>query len=218
MFCENCGTSLPNDARFCGNCGSAVTPLAQAAPPVATPMQQQPRPQQQTRPQQPTTAAPAYAQQRFRQPVPGGGPVPPDMHWLVVLIIAWFTCGLGAIVWGFRQAAFVKRIDPSSKAVMMMVLTLVFILVQAVLQVLAMASRGDGLYLLVPLILLLNIVIVVTSLCAIFGMRGSLNRYYTTVEPIGLQLNGFLTFLFSILYLQYHLSRIAEWKRTGRLS
>ncbi len=211
MFCENCGSSLPNDARFCSNCGSAVTPLPQSAPPAAPPMQQ-------ARPQQQAPAAPAYAQQHLNQAIPGTGPVPPDMHWLVVLIISWFTCGLGAIVWAFRQAAFVKKIDPSSKAVMMMVLTLVFILVQAVLQVLAMASRGDGLYLLIPLILLLNVVIITTGLCAIFGMRASLNRYYTTVEPIGLHLNGFLTFFFSILYLQYHLSRIAEWKRTGRLS
>lgn len=28
MFCNKCGTELPDDSRFCYKCGSAVTPLA----------------------------------------------------------------------------------------------------------------------------------------------------------------------------------------------
>ena len=66
-------------------------------------------------------------------------------------------------------------------------------------------------------ILGLNVVIIVTALAAIFGMRSSLVRYYNSVEPIGLRLSGVMTFFFSILYLQYHLSRIAAWKTTGVL-
>jgi hypothetical protein len=52
---------------------------------------------------------------------------------------------------------------------------------------------------------------------AVFGMRRSIVQYYNTREPIGLKLSGVMTFFFSILYFQYHFSRIAEWKQTGRL-
>jgi hypothetical protein len=65
--------------------------------------------------------------------------------------------------------------------------------------------------------LLLNFLIAIVALVAIFGMRSSLVRYYNTVEPIGLKLSGVMTFFFSILYFQYHFSRVAAWKKTGRI-
>jgi hypothetical protein len=43
-------------------------------------------------------------------------------------------------------------------------------------------------------------------------------NYYNSVEPINLQLSGAMTFFFGIFYLQYHMSRIARWKRTGVLA
>jgi hypothetical protein len=49
----------------------------------------------------------------------------------------------------------------------------------------------------------------------IFMLRQSLLSYYSKVEPIGLELSGVMTFLFGPLYFQYHLSRIAKWKKTG---
>lgn len=49
-FCSNCGAQLPDDARFCGNCG---TPCEAAAP-------VQPQPQPQT---QPVALAKDYAQE-----------------------------------------------------------------------------------------------------------------------------------------------------------
>jgi hypothetical protein len=42
--------------------------------------------------------------------------------------------------------------------------------------------------------------------------------YYNSVEPIQLSLSGALTFFFGVFYLQYHMSRIAHWKKTGILS
>jgi len=52
----------------------------------------------------------------------------------------------------------------------------------------------------------------------VFSIRQSMVTYYNTVEPIQLQLSGVMTFFFGMLYLQYHMSRIARWKRTGVLS
>ena len=65
---------------------------------------------------------------------------------------------------------------------------------------------------------LIGLVIAVCALVAIFKMRSSIVQYYNTVEPIGLKLSGVMTFFFSIYYFQHHFTRIAEWKRTGRLT
>jgi hypothetical protein len=48
-----------------------------------------------------------------------------------------------------------------------------------------------------------------------FNMRASLLHYYNVVEPYGLRLSGVMTFFFNMLYFQYHLSKIAQWKKTG---
>ncbi|MBI3096714.1 MAG: hypothetical protein HYY93_00480 [Planctomycetes bacterium] len=163
----------------------------------------------------PPQGQPGYA---APPPVRADGPVPPDMNWFVVMILSWVTCGLGAIVWMFKQALFVKRIDPSSHAVMMLIFAILGMAAQVALAVVGMASGSEDVMAgMNALMALLNLVIAVFLLVAIFGMRGSLNRYYNTVEPIGLDLGGVMTFFFSILYFQYHLSRIAAMKRTGRM-
>jgi len=50
-------------------------------------------------------------------------------------------------------------------------------------------------------------------LVAAFNMRSSIEDHFNTAEPIGLSLNGVLTFFFSIYYFQYHFTRINEMKR-----
>ena len=57
------------------------------------------------------------------------------------------------------------------------------------------------------LMMLLNLLIIVLGLVAVFGMRGSIERYYN------IKLSPIMTFFFNILYFQYHFSRIAEGKK-----
>jgi len=52
----------------------------------------------------------------------------------------------------------------------------------------------------------------------IFRIRDAMEDYYNTRERIGLTLSGAMTFFFSTVYLQYHINRIARWKKTGVLS
>jgi uncharacterized membrane protein len=146
-------------------------------------------------------------------------PTPPNMHWAVVLVLSWVTFGLGALVWYFKQALFVRKLDPSSKAVMMLGLTIAAMAVQVVIVLGAMSARSSSAMATASAVsMLLNLVVIVLALVTVFSMRGSIERYYNSVEPIGLRLSGVMTFFFSILYFQYHFSRIVEWKRTGRLS
>lgn len=146
--------------------------------------------------------------------------MPPNMHWAVVWILAAFT-GVFGLIWFFIQAGYVKKIDPASRARTFLIFSLLAMVAMTVAMFVtvgaaAMGSTGGGAagaFLAVILV----IVSTVLSLSAIFGMRRSLIDYFNTVEPIGLRLSGVMTFFFNILYFQYHLSRIAEWKRTGTL-
>lgn len=141
------------------------------------------------------------------------------MHWAVVLILSWVTFGLGALVWAMKEIVFVKKIDPSSKAMTWLAMSLLGMVGQVFLYFAAFSSGSiEAAAGATVLILLLNVVIAVFGLLAVFGMRSSLMRYYNSVENIGLRLSGVMTFFFSILYFQYHFSRIAQWQQTGRLT
>jgi hypothetical protein len=189
----------------------------------------------------PAYGAPAYGGGYPQQPVAGA--VPPGLHWFVVLLlgcIPFFT-----LIWVFVQAGFVKKIDPQSKATMWFTLWLVSTF--AVLGVLGYVlvdlfttlhihfedfSDPRAVQALARLIFeylqAKTVLLIVCFLCsplgticmlvAIFSMRNSIQRYYNSVEPIGLRLSGVMTFFFSILYFQYHFRRIARWKQTGQLT
>jgi hypothetical protein len=117
----------------------------------------------------------------------------------------------------FREAFFVKKIDSASNAIMLITVTLIGMVLQCVIALGAASGSMMAPEAASIVVMLLNVVIIVTGLVAVFSMRRSIVAYYNTVEPIGLQLSGVMTFFFSILYFQYHFSRIIEWKQTGRL-
>ena len=84
MFCSNCGTQLPDGAKFCIHCGSQIqsnavpkNPAPQQtapAPPRVDPPKPAPQPQAQPRPQQPVNN-PVPPQQPMRSPVPPQQPM-----------------------------------------------------------------------------------------------------------------------------------------------
>jgi hypothetical protein len=153
------------------------------------------------------------------QAVPG--PVPPDFHWALVLVISMF-CGIFRIVWLFVEAAFVKKIKPDSNF-------LVFLIVGKCAEfgagillsagVMLSAVRGGneppaGPILVGVLVWLAGFAVFYVG---IFKMRDAIQEYYNTVEPINLRVSGVMTFFFPTFYFQHHFSRIAQWKKTGIL-
>ena len=183
------------------------------------------------RPDSPALAQPASATPAGYAAAPqSSGPVPPSLHWALVLLITVF-CGVFGLIWLFIQASFVKKLDPNNKSIMMFILSFlvafggIFIMIllgvglggaaAAVLGGHTAAATLPLLFLLYPLLLLLPAAF---NLMGIFGMRRSLLNYYNTVEPIGLRLSAVMTFFFSVFYFQYHFTRIANWKRTGVLT
>ena len=153
----------------------------------------------------------------------------------MVLLITFFTSGLFLTIWVFIQANWIKSIDPASRAIRDLVIAIflpligfiVFGVMLAIgvgaagiansgfehMSLAAVGSLSFGLLILCGL----GTVGFIFHIKAVFGMRDSMLRYYNSTEPINLQLSAVMTFFFNTLYLQYHMSRIADWKRTGYL-
>lgn len=146
-------------------------------------------------------------------------PDPPDLRWWIALLLGAVTLGAFFVVWDVVQAAWLRRVERSSVALILYCLALVVFVVNAPAQ---WASINHALFngplVAAPFALWLSLGAVVTRLAARFVMRSELLRHFTTVEPLGLQLNGFLTLLLGGLYFQYHFNKINDAKRNLRIS
>lgn len=170
--------------------------------------------------------APQAAAATFTPPVPpprpdarvevemaSSAPLPPRLHWALVLLFTLLTFGVFFVVWICIQAAWIKKIDPRSNAMAMMVIYLVLVLVG---QVIASANpEGSSGAAAGGMLVLIGSIV---SIVGIFSMRRSMLDHYNKAEPIGLRLSGALTFFIGVFYLQHHMTRIARWKQTGVLT
>jgi hypothetical protein len=146
-------------------------------------------------------------------------PDPPSLHWALVLLIGIFTCGIFSIVWMFVEAAWVRKVDPRSKALFLYIGGFVLYFCGFFAQVGMKASeiRGD----MNPGVVAAFSIVWMLALCALFitghfSMRNSIEEHFNGPEPIGLELSGIMTFFFNLYYFQYHFTRINEMKRMAR--
>src|ERR1041385_8517580 len=148
-------------------------------------------------------------------PMQGNPIIPTDLHWGLVLLIGIFTCFLFFSAWIIVEAAFVRKIKPESKGLMFVIIAIAGSFVGRV----ANFFYGTMNHVNPPQLgLLISLVFFVVYEVGAFQMRSDLEDYYNTVEPINLQLSGVMTFFFAVFYFQHHLSRIAQWKKTGILA
>jgi len=138
-------------------------------------------------------------------------PPPPSLHWGILVLLGVLTCGLFGWVWAFVEAAWVKKVDPESKALLYYGISVgLLVLMFAARFAEGVAGRpgaANGIF------LICRIVGGIMWLVAAFNMRSSIEDHYYSKEPIGLSLNGVMTFFFSIYYFQYHFTRINEMKQ-----
>jgi hypothetical protein len=147
-------------------------------------------------------------------------PDPPNLHWALVLLIGFFTSGLFAYIWLFVQAAWMRKVDPRSKALSYYIAAIVACAIMFVsLVAMAISMSGGngtpstGIAALFCLCALANVVL---SLMGIFTMRSNMEAHFNGPEPIRLRLSGIMTFFFNVYYFQYHFTRINEIKRAAR--
>jgi hypothetical protein len=145
-------------------------------------------------------------------------PDPPNLHWALVLLIGVFTCGLFAIAWTFVQAAWIRKVNPNSKALFFYIAGYGIYIVSFMIQMEMMFGGANTRHAMGPAIVsgLLSLVVLVLLIVAIFTMRSDIEEHFNGPEPIGLSLSGVMTFFFNVYYFQYHFTRINELKRLAR--
>lgn len=135
-------------------------------------------------------------------------PTPPNLHWGWVLLLSLLTLGLFYVVWAFVQAVWVKRVDPASNALKLLIAYLVLTTIGE-----WMADSGGRQSPPMAAGALVSLVGALLSIVwAFFSMRRSLLARYGEggLEPMGLKLGRVMTLFFNVLYFQYHLTRIAR--------
>ena len=146
-------------------------------------------------------------------------PDPPDFPWWGALLLGLITGGLFFVVWDIVQAAWLRRVQPASQA-------LGYYIAIGVLFLLRVPASWDTInYNLFggPRVgphhgFLLFLIWVGLYLASRTVIRRELLQHFNGPEPIGLQLNSFLVYLFGGLYIQYHFNRINEIKRAIHVS
>lgn len=149
-------------------------------------------------------------------PAPELVPLPPNLHWLLLLLLDVITRQLFNWVWAFVLANWARKLSKNNKP-MVLVAMYPAGFITAIVAVGAL-SRSQGMEFAPALAGLCIVGGLVAYIVGIFSIRSAMEDYYNSTENIGLSLGGGMTFFFSTIYLQYHVNRIARWKKTGILS
>ncbi|GGA69314.1 hypothetical protein GCM10011507_21020 [Edaphobacter acidisoli] len=151
---------------------------------------------------------------------PGAGAAfenPPNLHWALELLLGFFTLGLFVVVWNLVLAAWAKRIEPISQALMYYIIATVLIVLNfggSFGTFVAMAHHHQPHQNVVGG--LIGIASWVVRLIARFVLRETLLQHYNGAEPIGLRLSAVMTFFFGGIYFQYKLNEINQIKQGFR--
>src|SRR4029077_11730337 len=135
-------------------------------------------------------------------------PLPPNLHWAIVLVLGVLTRQLFNLVWALVQANWARKLCGDNKP-MVLVAMYPAGMIAGVLTVALFRSPAFG--------GLLIIAGAIVYLFGVFSIKAAMEEYYNSTENIGLQLSGAMTFFFSTVYIQYHINSIARWKKTGVL-
>jgi hypothetical protein len=146
------------------------------------------------------------------EPVPELVPLPPNLHWAVLLLLEIFTRQLFNLIWALVQANWARKLIKNNKPLVLVAMYPAGIIAGIVAEVVG----GSDSALAIPAAICI-IGGVIAYMIGIFSIRSAMEEYYNSTENIGLSLSGVMTFFFSAIYLQYHINRIARWKKTGDL-
>lgn len=148
-------------------------------------------------------------------------PLPPNIPWVVVLIIMIISRFIGLLfilftwVWSLVLANWARRLVNKNTAMVLVAMYPAGIVAGGVAIAVGTASDTTILTVLGFIFLIAG---VISYVLGIFKIRDAMEDYYNSKENIGLALSGVMTFFFSIIYLQYHINRIAKWKQSGILT
>jgi GYF domain 2 len=143
--------------------------------------------------------------------------LPPNLHWGLLLLLNLITRQLFNIIWAFVLANWARKLSGDNKP-MVLVAMYPAALFAAIFGAAIIGGMGGEKNFALLIIFVCIIGGLIAYLFGIFKIRDAMEEYYNSRENIGLTLSGVMTFFFSTIYLQYHVNRIARWKKTGTLS
>ena len=165
----------------------------------------------------PVAAGPYAGSPVYPQTSLAAYPDPPNLSWGLVALFTIFTFGLFMVVWNIVVAAWMRRVQPTSQALLYYIAGTILVLVNSGASVgFLLAMQHHHIYQRHPYSFFLGIAGWVVRLIARLTMKADLERHFNGPEPIGLRLSGSMTFFFGGLYHQYHLNRINEIKAAAR--
>jgi hypothetical protein len=173
----------------------------------------------------PGYAASGYVDAAQAQAAIAASPYPdaPNLHWGLYWLFSWLTCTLFSKVMTLVNAAWLKRVQPNSMALVTYAaqygLIVLSIVARGMTHTLVQINEGSGLSVYRhqnPIVLTLNLLYFIMIFVSRFVMRASLEEHFNTVEPVGLRLNPVWTFFFGGIYFQYHLNKINAMKQAAR--
>jgi hypothetical protein len=142
-------------------------------------------------------------------------PLPPNLHWSLVLLLGIVTFELFNLAWAVVQANWARRLSGNNKSLVLVIMYPAGVITGLLITLLStdIASLGG----------IFNLAGRIAYIIGIFSIRSAMEDYYSSgysnpTENIGLRLSGVMTFFFSTVYLQYHINRISRWKKTGLLT
>lgn len=138
-------------------------------------------------------------------------PLPANLHWVIVLVLVIVTRQLFNLIWALVQANWARKLIKDNKPLVLVAMYPAGIIAGGV----AMAMHSEAAKIFGGLLIFAG---AITYIVGIFSIRSAMEDYYNSTENIHLRLGGVKTFFFSTIYLQYHINRIARWKKTGVLS
>lgn len=145
-------------------------------------------------------------------PAPELVPLPPNWHWAIVLVLGIVTRQLFNLIWALIQANWARKLSGDNKPMVLVAMYPAAMIAGVLAMIL---FRGQAYAGLGSLFIIAGAII---YLVGVFSIKAAMEEYYSSTENIGLSLSGVMTFFFSTVYIQYHINRIARWKKTGVLS
>jgi hypothetical protein len=139
-------------------------------------------------------------------------PLPPNWHWAIILVLGIVTRQLFNLAWALIQANWARKLIGDNKP---MVLVAMFPAGMVAGLLIVALFRGEGIAALGGLFIFAGAIVYIVGM---FSIKNAMEEYYTSVENVGLRLSGVMTFFFSTVYIQYHINKIARWKKTGVLT
>jgi hypothetical protein len=133
-------------------------------------------------------------------------PLPPNLHWSIVLILGLLTRQLFNLVWALLQGNWARKLSGDNKPLVLVAMYPAGMVAGLLTIILFHFAALGGLFIIAGAII---------YLVGMFSIKAAMEEYYNSTENIGLQLSSAMTFFFSTVYIQYKINALARWKKTG---